>query len=99
MEGSADVEQRGWGGVRQMGGCHCDPVIQQLWPWRIWGKRGFPVSPAKAKGLFVSKRINQCLVCDVQMHCAQHSQHCCSPQGNTHCTKNLQPKQVPASPP
>lgn len=35
-------------------------LAQLLWPWRSLegyrGKRGFPVSPAKAKGLFVSKR-------------------------------------------
>lgn len=53
--GAAEVSDRGAGG-----GCDCGPVIQQLWPWRslegVGGKGGFPVSPAKAKGLFVSRR-------------------------------------------
>lgn len=72
---------RGAGEVAgELGGC--DPSGSLL-PWHSCpapgghrGKRGFPVSPAKAKGLFVSERINQCLVCDVQVH---HAQHCSSP--------------------
>lgn len=105
-EGSVDVEQRGWrsvsrGDKRSLGAVicwgHCC-LAQLPWAWRSLEDtegREFPVSPPKAKGSFIQERINQCLVCDVQVH---HGQHCSSPQGNTHGTKNLQPKHVAASP-
>lgn len=98
-EGLEKCQQRWQGEVGD-----CDPSGSLL-PWHsccgpggAW-EEGIPCVPHQSQGLMcVQEEINQCLVCDVQVHPAQHSQHCSSPQGNTHCTKNLQPKHMAAFP-
>lgn len=64
-EGSVDVEQRGWRRVSRGGQGrvvavthwgHCCPGTAGVVLKESGGKRGIPVSPATAKGLFVSRR-------------------------------------------